>query len=48
MRGDARRKWKHEIVKRKTDPYVDETGKKRKRQRKRRISLTFRKVLNTA
>ena len=48
LRGDARRKWKHEIVKRKTDPYVDETGKKRKRQRKRRISLTFRKVLNTA
>lgn len=45
MKGDARGKWKHEIVKRKTDPYVDAAGKRRKRQRNRRISLTFRKVL---
>ena len=45
MRGDARRKWKHEIVKRQTDPYVDENGRNRKRKRNRRLSLTFRKVL---
>ena len=44
MQGEARWKWRHEIVKRKSDPYVDEAGKRRKRQRNRRISLTFRKV----
>ena len=48
LHGDARWKWKHEIVKRKSDPYVDGTGKQRKRFRKRRISLTFRKVQSSA
>lgn len=46
LHGDARWKWKHEIVKRKTDPYVDVAGKQRRRPRNRRISLTFRKVLS--
>ena len=45
INGDARYKWKHEITKRKVDPYVDEAGKRRMRKRRRRISLTFRKVL---
>ncbi len=45
MRGEARCKWKHEIAKRKSDPYVDRAGKSRRRERNRRISLTFRKVL---
>ena len=45
VKGDARYKWKHEIAKRKTDPYVDEAGKRHRRKRQRRISLTFRKVL---
>ena len=44
MNGDARWKWKHEIRNRKSDPPLTETGKRR--PRKRRISLTFRKVLH--
>ena len=47
MQGEARWNWKHEIVKRKSDPYVDAADKHRKRNRNRRISLTFRKVLPT-
>lgn len=47
VKSDARYKWKHEIAKRKTDPYVDEAGKRRRRKRQRRISLTFRKVLQS-
>ena len=46
MHRDARWKWRHEIVKRKTDPCVDEAGKRRHRPRNRRLSLTFRKVLD--
>ena len=48
MQGEARLKWKHEIVKRKSDPQVEEAGGRRRRERNRRISLTFRKVLPTA
>ena len=44
MQGEARWEWRHEIASRKSDPYVDEAGKRRRRQRNRRISLTFRKV----
>ena len=44
MRNEARYRWKHEIRKRKSEPALDESGKRRKRQR--RISLTFRKVLS--
>ena len=44
MRDEARYRWKHEIRKRKSEPALDESGKRRKRQR--RISLTFRKVLS--
>ena len=40
MRGPARHEWKHEIVKRKSDV----VGGARK-QRKRRVSVTFRKVI---
>ena len=47
VKSDARYKWKHEIAKRKTDPYIDEAGKRRMRKRQRRISLTFRKVLQS-
>ena len=47
MQGEARLKWKHEIVKRKSDPQVEEAGGRRRRERNRRISLTFRKVLPT-
>lgn len=43
MNGDARWKWKHEISDRRSDPPLSGTGKRR--PRKRRISLTFRKVL---
>lgn len=39
MKGDVRHKWKHGIAQRKTDNYQG-----RKIPRKRRISLTFRKV----
>ena len=42
---DARYKWRHEIVKRKSDPCVDDDGKPSRRKRQRRISLTFRKVI---
>ena len=45
MHGEARYQWKHEIRKRKSEPPLDEGGKRRKRER--RISLTFRKVLPT-
>ena len=48
MQGEARLKWKHEIVKRKSDPQVEEAGGRRRRERNRRISLTFRKVQPTA
>ena len=41
LTGDSRYKWTHEIPKRKTEP--TETGKRI--SRKRRVSLTFRKVL---
>ena len=44
MHGEARYRWKHEIRKRGSEPALDEGGKRRKR--KRRISLTFRKVLS--
>ena len=44
MRDEARYRWKHEIRKRKSEPALDGSGKRRKRQR--RISLTFRKVLS--
>jgi len=44
MRDEARSRWKHEIRKRKSEPPLDEGGKRRPRQR--RISLTFRKVLS--
>ncbi len=47
LQGEARWKWKHEIVKRTSDPYVDR-GKRRRRDRNRRISLTFRKVRPSA
>ena len=43
MRDEARYRWKHEIRKRKSEPPLDQGGKRRPRQR--RISLTFRKVL---
>ena len=42
MRGEARYQWKHEIRKRQSDPPLEEGGERR--PRKRRISLTFRKV----
>ena len=48
MQGEARLKWKHEIVKRKSDPPVVGAGRRGWRQRSRRISLTFRKVLPAA
>ena len=44
MCGQARYQWKHEIRKRRYEPPLEERGKRRKR--KRRISLTFRKVLS--
>lgn len=44
MNGDARLKWRHAIAPRKNDTYEDEAGKRRRHPRKRRISLTFRKV----
>ena len=43
MQGEARYRWKHEIGKRKSEPPLGEGGKRR--PRRRRISLTFRKVL---
>ena len=47
LQGEARWKWKHEIVKRRSDTYVDR-GKRRRRNRNRCISLTFRKVRRPA
>ena len=44
MHGEARYQWKHEIKKRKSEPPLEKGGKRR--QRERRISLTFRKVLS--
>lgn len=44
MHGEARYEWKHEIAKRKSDPEFSGEGKRR--QRNRRLSLTFRKVLS--
>ena len=44
MHDEARYQWKHEIKKRKSEPPLDEGGKRRKRER--RISLTFRNVLS--
>ena len=45
IRGDARYRWTHEIPSRKNEPPLAEGGKRR--PRKRRISLTFRKVITT-
>ena len=42
MRDEARYQWKHEIRKRRSDPALNEGGERR--PRRRRISLTFRKV----
>ena len=42
MRDEARYHWKHEIRKRRSDPALNEGGERR--PRRRRISLTFRKV----
>ena len=42
MHGEARHEWKHEIAKRKREPAI--CGKRKWRQRSRRLSLTFRKV----
>ena len=44
MTRDARWKWRHEIRPRKTDKHEDGAGRRRTHYRKRRISLTFRKV----
>ena len=46
VQKDARYRWTHEIRPRKTEPPLVKGGKRR--PRKRRISLTFRKVLATA
>ena len=43
MSGPARWKWRHEIKARESDPPIGGAGNRR--PRKRRISLTFRKVL---
>jgi len=43
MSGEARYRWTHEIIKRKSDPNP-KLGGPRRIPRKRRISLTFRKV----
>lgn len=42
MAGDARYRWRHEIAKRKTDPSPDG-----RRQRRRRVSVTFRTVVGS-
>ena len=44
LTGDARYKWTHEIPQRRTEPLMDEQGKRRRAERSRRISLTFRTV----
>ena len=50
LTGEARYQWTHEIPKRKTEPGPVKPGNKRPSRlpRKRRISLTFRKVIGTA
>lgn len=50
LEGDARYKWTHEIPKRKTEPGPVKPGNKKPSRiaRGRRISLTFRKVVNGA
>ena len=42
LTGDARYKWTHEIPKRASELLVDRQGKRRRVERVRRISLTFR------
>lgn len=42
LTGDARYKWTHEIPKRANDLRVDRQGKRKRVERTRRISLTFR------
>ena len=44
LTGDARYKWTHEIPQRITEPLMDGQGKRRRVERSRRISLTFRTV----
>ncbi len=49
INGEARYLWTHEIPRRKTEPSVESDRKKPsrvRRERKRRISLTFRKVID--
>lgn len=50
LEGEARYKWTHEIPKRKTEPGPVKPGKKRPSRipRDRRVSLTFRKVIDAA
>ena len=48
MAKEARYQWSHEIPKRKTEPAVSSPGNEKKRRRVkrgRRLSLTFRKVI---
>ena len=47
MCGDSRWRWTHEIPGRKTEPDPDGRTKRSRRTRKRRISLTFRKVIRS-
>ncbi len=48
LTGEARYEWTHSIPKRKTEPVIDpDSGKKKRFRRKRRISLTFRKVIGS-
>ena len=49
LEGEARYKWRHGIPKRKTEPGTVRPGNKKpsRIQRKRRVSLTFRKVIDT-
>lgn len=50
LEGDARYKWTHKIPKRKTEPGLVKPGNKKPSRipRDRRISLTFRKVVDGA
>ena len=50
LEGEARYEWTHEIPKRKTEPGPVKPGKKKPSRipRKRRVSLTFRKVIDAA
>ena len=47
LTGEARYRWTHEIPKRKTEPGDVKPGNKRASRvsRRRRVSLTFRKVI---